>query len=172
MTTPSRLLTGLILAISLAVLGCGEEGSGACPGEMNGLYFQLRISNFTSEVFNVTLNGRTMGEVGAYQGVNGAGDTIPGFTNFGEFPVCDGHILDGKGTNSNRLDSKLCSKAPFLQCGGNPNFCFQGFLFCTRIDPVDGCITSDNVPVNYTTPFSAPICGCGPTEPGGPWESC
>lgn len=173
----SRRLPILFGAFAVLLLaGCGELGNGACEGEMNGLYFQLRIENFTDETFETFLNGRPIGEVGPYEGLNGANQTVPGFTELGEFPVCDGHIIDAKGTNNSEVDQRFCSEQPFLACGGSPDFCFEPFIICDQLidqdqDGIVDCITSNNEIANYSPPFTAPVCPCT-VEPGGAWEKC
>lgn len=175
MITPRRLAWVTLFFVFL-LTGCGEPGNGACLGEMNGLYFQLRMENFTDNQYEVFLNGRPVGEIGSYQGLNAAGETVPGFGELGEFPVCDGHILDAKGTESSELDQKFCSTAASLQCSGQPDFCFEAFAICTEIvdaddDGIPDCITANNEIANYSPPFTAPVCPCQ-VGPGEGWERC
>lgn len=157
---------GLLL---LLMAGCNEPGNGACNGNMNGLYFTLFIANYTDEVKQVSMNGRPVGEVAAYQGLDGNSQTVPGASSFKEFPVCDAWTIEAEGAEAKT--DKFCSRPPVLDCGGQPDFCTEGFLLCSEIDQ-DGCKTSAGEPVNYVPAPPQPLCGLCAVGPGEAWERC
>jgi len=84
---------------------CNSESSGACGGVETGQYFQLQIYNYTSNSITMRLDGRFIGEVAP---VATATPGTPGESLLGAFPICDKHVIDGKGTGGVYL-TKICA---------------------------------------------------------------
>lgn len=104
------LLFALAILVSVfAFYACDStQASGACNGNMDGTYFQTDLYNYVVDAdLEVRLNGRFIGNIprGAD---NGDGTVTPGRAKLGDFPTCDAHVIDARGSDGG-FTQKFCS---------------------------------------------------------------
>lgn len=150
-----RALTFCAAAVLLS--SCGEEDkSGACPGTMDGTYYRLRILNTTESGLDVRINGRFIGKVPG--GTRSANGLVAGDARLGEFPICDGAVLDAKGGEGIE-STRICTNATLLspQCvNARVDYCWFSMVV------IDG----DELPGDLLPPADVdPVCFTDASHP-------